>query len=143
MIEIRNLHSCKFGGITLLSCFKPVDEVWNNLTAVLNFGVLKRIQTPQFIELHCGVSEQIKPLQPIGQAADFKFESKFEPLLTSAGHLAITLEGYSRRQSKVLTAKSTAKLLGPRSGTAWAGRTGEHKHRAFPSRRQSLLARLR
>ena len=23
-----------------------------------------------------------------------------------------------------------AKLLGPRSGTAWAGRTGEHKHRA-------------
>ena len=33
-----------------------------------------------------------------------------------------------------------AKLLGPRSGTAWAGRTGEHKHRAFPSRRQSLRA---
>ena len=24
----------------------PVDEVWNTLTAVLNFGVLKRIQTP-------------------------------------------------------------------------------------------------
>ena len=33
-----------------------------------------------------------------------------------------------------------AKLLGPRSGTAGAGRTGEHKHRAFPSRRQSLRA---
>ena len=26
--------------------FSPVDEVWNTLTAVLNFGVLKRIQTP-------------------------------------------------------------------------------------------------
>ena len=33
-----------------------------------------------------------------------------------------------------------AKLLGPRSGTASAGLTGEHKHRAFPSRLQSLRA---
>ena len=82
----------------------------------------------QFIELYFGVSEQIKPLQPIGQAAEFKFESKFEPLPTSAGHLAITPEGYSRRQSKDLTAKSMAKLLGQHSGTAWAGRTGEHEH---------------
>ena len=32
------------------------------------------------MELYFGVSEQIKPLQPIGQAAEFKFESKFEPL---------------------------------------------------------------
>ena len=76
----------------------------------------------------------------IGQAAEFKFESKFKPLPTSAGHLAITPEGYSRRQSKDLTAISMAKLLGPRSGSACAGRTGEHKHRAFPSRRQSLRA---
>ena len=29
-----------------LSKSSPVDEVWNTLTAVLNFGVLKRIQTP-------------------------------------------------------------------------------------------------
>ena len=27
------------------------------------------------------------------------------------------------------------KLLGPRSGTSWAGRTGQHKHTAFLSRR--------
>ena len=33
-----------------------------------------------------------------------------------------------------------AKLLGQRSGTAGAGRTGKHKHRAFPSWRQSLQA---
>ena len=33
-----------------------------------------------------------------------------------------------------------AKLLGQRSGTAWAGRTGEHKHRVFPSLLQLLLA---
>ena len=33
-----------------------------------------------------------------------------------------------------------AELLGQRSGTAWAGRTGEIKQMAFPSRLQSLLA---
>ena len=86
------------------------------------------------------VLEQIKPLEPIGQAAEFTFESKFKPLPTSAGHLAITPEGYSRRQSKDLTAISMAKLLGPRSGTAWAGLTGEHKHWAIQSRLQSLWA---
>ena len=100
----------------------------------------KNSNSAQFIEIYFGVSEQIKPLQPIGHAAEFKFESKFEPLPNSAGRLAMTPEDYSRRQSKDLTAKSMAKLLGPRSGTAWAGRTGEHKHRAFPSRRQSLRA---
>ena len=33
-----------------------------------------------------------------------------------------------------------AKLLGQFSNTAWAGQTGEHKHRVFPSRLQSLWA---
>ena len=33
----------RFGAIRV----SPVDEVWNTLTAVLNFGVLKRIQTPR------------------------------------------------------------------------------------------------
>ena len=41
-------------------------------------------------------------------------------MLTSAVHLAITPEGFSRRQSKDLTAISNAKLLGQQSGTAWA-----------------------
>ena len=54
--------------------------------------------------------------------------------------LAITPEGYSWRQSKVLTAKSMGELLGPRSSNAWAGRTREHKHKVFPSWRQSLRA---
>ena len=70
-----------------------------------------------------GVSKQIKPLQPIGQAAEFRFESKFEPLPTSAGYLAITPEGHLRRQSNDFTAKSMAKLLGPRSSKGWAGLT--------------------
>ena len=58
----------------------------------------------------------------------------------TASHLTITPEGYSRTISKILTAKSISELLGQRSGTAWSGRTGEHPHRAFLSRRQSLLA---
>ena len=36
-------------------------------------------------------------------------------------------EGCSSRQSKVLAAKSISEHLGQRSGTAWAGRTGEIK----------------
>ena len=88
----------------------------------------KNSNSTQFIDLYFGVSEQIKPLQLMVQAAEFKFE----PQPTSAGRLEITPEDYSRRQSKDLTANSMAKLLGPRSGTAWAGRMGKHKHRAFP-----------
>ena len=49
-----------------------------------------------------------KPLQPIGQAAEFKFEFQVR---APAGHLDFAPEGYSRKQSKALTAKSTAKLL--------------------------------
>ena len=40
----------------------------------------KNSNPKQFVELYFVASEQIKPLQPIGQAAKFKFESKFEPL---------------------------------------------------------------
>ena len=32
-------------------------------------------------KVYLGISEQIKPLQLVCQAAEFKFESKFEPLL--------------------------------------------------------------
>ena len=42
-----------------------------------------------------------------------------------AFHLKITPEGYSRRQTKVLTTKSMIKRMGQCSGTAWAGRTGK------------------
>ena len=57
-----------------------MDESWYGLTNS-NYT-----QFTQFIELYSGVLEQIKPpqpCQPIGQgsqAAEFKFESKFEPL---------------------------------------------------------------
>ena len=122
-----------------------VDEGWYLLTAVLNFkfGVLNlktNSNSTQFIELYFGVSEQLKPLQPIGQTAEFKFESKFEPLPTSAGHLAIIPEGYFRRQSKDLTAKSMAKLLGRRVGRA---STNTGRFRVGGSRCGPRPARLR
>ena len=41
---------------------------------------IKNSNSTQFIELYFGVLKQIKPLQPNGQAAEFKFESKFKPL---------------------------------------------------------------
>ena len=43
-------------------------------------------------------------------------------------------------QSKILTAKSMAKLLGQPSCTSWAGQMGKHKHMAFLSQLQSLWA---
>ena len=116
---VTRVQSCGWGLVNPHLC----PQLWRSK---------KNSNSTQFIELYFGVSEQIKPLQPIGQAAEFKFESKFKPLPTSAGHLAITPEGYSRRQSKDLTAISMAKLLGQRSSSACAGRTGEHKQRVFP-----------
>ena len=54
-----------------------VDWGWYWLT----WHSKKNSNSTQFVELDSQVSEQIKPLQPlaIGQAAEFKFESKFEP----------------------------------------------------------------
>ena len=48
------------------------------LSSILAFSTdLKRIQTPP---VYSGTSEQIEPLQHVGQAAEFKVESKFKPL---------------------------------------------------------------
>ena len=73
---------------------------------------LKRIQTPHSF---FGTSEQIKPLQPVGQAAEFKFESKFEPLRPCpAGHLALTGNHSIRLFQKTIEGLM-AELLGPRN----------------------------
>ena len=134
-----------FTNQNLTSTQKPVwwmrVDIDTQLSSISAFSMdLKRIQTPHSLFWDFGADKTSTRLQPVGQAAEFKFESKFEPLPPAAVHLAINPKGYSRRQSKVLTAKSMAKLLGGRSGTAWAGWTGKHKHRAFPSRLQSLRA---
>ena len=49
------------------------------------------------------------------------------PCRSSGNHF----QGYSRRQLKVLTAKSMADLVGQHSGRGWAGQRGKYKHRVF------------
>ena len=49
-------------------------QVGSNLVSVTD---LKRIETPHNL---CCDFGGYKPLQLVGQAAEFKFESKFEPL---------------------------------------------------------------
>ena len=66
----------------VLAKLQPADRGWNQLklSSIAPFSMdLKRIQTPH--TLYSGISEQVKPLQLFGQAAELKFESKFEPLL--------------------------------------------------------------
>ena len=70
-----------------------------------------------------------KTFTALGQAAEFEFEFKIEPQHWPAGHLAIVPEGYSRRQSKVIIAKTIAKLLGQHSSTPLPGLMGKHRHR--------------
>ena len=49
--------------------------------------------TLQFVgQANCKGPTNCKPLQFVGQEAQFKFESKFEPLPDSACHLAISLK---------------------------------------------------
>ena len=74
----------------------------------------------------------------VAQAAEFKFESKFEPLQVIWQSLPKAIWEDNRRFW--LQNLRMAKLLGTRSGTAWAGRTGEHKHRAFAGRRRAVAA---
>ena len=87
------------------------------------------------------ISEQINPLQPVGQAANFKFqvESKLSIFIWQSLPKA---NPDSRRQLKFLTAEAMVKLLGQHSCTAWTVQTGEHKNRVsvFPILLQSLLA---
>ena len=107
--------------------FILVDEGWYGLTAVLNVCILKRIQTP-----HCWFWV-LRPLQAVGQAAEYKFKSKFEPVPVIWQSLPKAIP----ETIKGLTAKSNAKLLELQSGMGW---TGKHKHSVFQSLQQSLLA---
>ena len=75
------------------------DEGWNWPLAVLNFSIHFHRTEKEFKlnTVFLGISEQIKPLQLVCQAAEFCFES----VQATAGHLEIKPEGYSRGHSKV------------------------------------------
>ena len=64
-----------------------VDKDWYQLTAVLNFGVLKRIWNPHsLLNFILGF-----------QAAEFKFESEFEPLQVIWQSFPKAIREYNRR----------------------------------------------
>ena len=96
---------------------------------------LKRNQTPHSLFRSFRADN---PFQLVDQETEFNLESKLKQVLAPVNHLAITPEGCSRRHSKVLTAKSLAKLLGQLSSTALAGHQVEQ--RVLQSLQQSLLA---
>ena len=107
------------------------NEDWNSYHAAVHLECtsstdLKRIQTPH--SFYCDFRGD-KPVlvNYYWLVRQFAFESSSSPR-ESSGHRS---KGCSGRQSKVLTAKSMVKLLGPRSGTVLADVTGKRKRSAL------------
>ena len=108
------------------------DEGWNQFTAVLNLGI-------ELYTVYSGISEH--------QAAEFKFESKFEPLHV-IWHLAITPEGCqcSRWQTKVWPQNQGLSSLGSAFAQhcrVWVASTNTGHFRIGGSRCWPQLARLK
>ena len=103
-------------------------------TTVLNFCVFNR---PKKFKLHTDYSwiwEQINLHNPLVR----RQSSSLSPCLSSGNHSRRLF----KKTSEGFDSKIMAELLGQCSGTAWAGQTGQHKHRVFPCRKQSLLATI-
>ena len=103
---------------------------------------VKRIQTPHISFRDLGAD---KTFRPIGQAAEFNFESKFKPLPGNVAgicqSLPKTIEGLTAK-----TAKSMAELLGQHcGGSVPVGRasTNTERFRVGCSRCGQRMARLR
>ena len=78
-----------------------VGEGWNLLKAVLNFGVFNRLEG----------SNSTEQINLYNRDSLFRQQSSsLSPSSAPASHLTITPEGYSRSQSKILTANSMAEL---------------------------------
>ena len=112
-----------------------VTSIGSNLASVADL----RIQTPHSL---CCDFRGFKPLQLVGQVAEFKFESKFELLPV----IWQSLQRLFQKVIKGLEGKINCQALGAAlllcscSPPQCAGQTGEDKHRAFSSLLQSLLA---
>ena len=78
--------------------------------------------------VYSGISEHLKPLQLVGQVAEFKFEPKFEPLPVIWQLLKAIPEGIEGFDCRI-----NGQALGA------ALRRCKHENRAFPCRRQSML----
>ena len=71
------LHLCLAAGPVWGMCIRNLTSLGSNLASGTD---LKRIQTPHSFKSVYAILEATKPLQLVCQAAEFKFESKFEPL---------------------------------------------------------------
>ena len=120
---------------------RKVTSLGSNLASVTDLNELK-LHT-----IYAVISEAITPFQLVGQVAEFKFESKFEATLSpclSSGNLSDSLRRLFQKVIEGLEGKIIRPSCWGRSPILLArvrlpGR-GEHKHRAFPSQRQSLRA---
>ena len=95
---------------------------------------LKRIQTPHSLYCDFGGYKGFTTCWSGGKV------QVWVQVWAPACHLAISPKAVREDNRRFRGQNHTAKLLGPISGFACSGQTGEHKHRVFPSLRQSLLA---
>ena len=126
--ELPNLVALQSGGQGLLS---------TQLSSISAFSMdLKRIPTPHRLLW------DFRAVKTVPSRLSGGWVQVWVQFWAPAGHLSITPVGYSRRKSKVLTAKSKTQLIWPRSSIPTGGRTGEHQlaSELFPSWQQSLLA---
>ena len=98
-----------------------------------NFASVTDLKEFKLHTVYAVISEVIKDLHLVGQAAEFNSVSKFEPLQV----IWQSLQGLSQKVIKSLEGKLISQALG-----AALRQMGKHKHRAFFSRQQSLLAHL-
>ena len=78
----------------LSSTTSLVDQGWYGLTAALNFGVSTDLKGFKLHTDYSVISEQISRFQPVGLAAEIKFESKFKPLPQAVIWQSLPNEGY-------------------------------------------------
>ena len=106
------------------------DEGWYQVNVVLNYGIYHGPKK----------NPNSTQLTKLGKAAGFKFEFQFEPLpgKNSPRLFQKIIEGFDCKINDLA-------FGAPASSTAWACLTGDwggHKHKAFPSWQQSLMAAI-
>ena len=124
----KNWNSTQFSAGHL--SLRKVTSLGPNLASVTD---LKRIETPRSLCCDFGGYKTFTTCWSGGTV------QVWVQVRAPAGHLAIFPKAVPEGNRR-FREQSTAKLFGPLSGSACAGRTGEHKHRAFPSQWQSLRA---
>ena len=114
---------------------RKVTSLCSNLASVTD---LKRIET-RHTHTHAVISEAIKPSQLVGHAAQFKFESKVEPLPV----IWQSLQRLFQKVIKGLEGKINCQALGAALllCLCWSpGLMSKHKHMVFPNQQQLLPA---